>query len=217
MNINVVAVDDHRVALLGIERIIAGAVDIELVGKYHSMPEVLAHLANPNQPKADVVLLDLRLGKDSDPLDNVLQLTEAGMPVLVYSSLESPYLMRRAMAGGVCGLVEKTAEPELLLEALRVAAAGQTFATSEWAGLIDSDPLLDAVELSPRQREVVELYAMGVSAREVGVQTGLSQETVQDYLSRIRVKYSLAGRPAVTKVDLFRRAQEDGFLPGPHE
>src|SRR5690625_3201387 len=158
MNINVVAVDDHRVALLGIERIIAGAVDIELVGKYHSMPEVLAHLANPNLPKADVVLLDLRLGKDSDPLDNVLQLTEAGMPVLVYSSLESPYLMRRAMAGGVCGLVEKTAEPELLLEALRVAAAGQTFATSEWAGLIDSDPLLDAVELSPRQREVVELY-----------------------------------------------------------
>lgn len=217
MSINVVSVDDHQVALFGIERILSHAPDIDLVGAYLTVPEVLARMNDSEQPAVDVILLDLRLGADSDPMDNTIALTEAGGKVLAYSSLDSPYLMRRAMVGGVAGMVEKTAEPDVLLEAIRVVAAGQTFATSEWAGLIDSDPLVDAVDLSPRQREVIELYAMGVSAREVGLQTGLSPETVQDYLSRVRVKYSLAGRPAVTKVDLYRRAQEDGFLPGPHE
>lgn len=217
MNINVIAVDDHQVALFGIERIISQAEDINLVGTYRTVADALARMKDPGQELVDVILLDLRLGTDSDPLENTLELVEAGGRVLAYSSLDSPYLMRRAMAGGVAGMVEKTAEPAVLLEAIRVAAAGQTFATSEWAGVIDSDPLVDAVDLSPRQREVIELYAMGVSAREVGLQTGLSPETVQDYLGRIRVKYSLAGRPAVTKVDLYRRAQEDGFLPGPRE
>lgn len=217
MSINVIAVDDHQVALFGIERIISQAEDINLVGTYRTVADALARMKDPGQELVDVILLDLRLGTDSDPLENTLELVEAGGRVLAYSSLDSPYLMRRAMAGGVAGMVEKTAEPAVLLEAIRVAAAGQTFATSEWAGVIDSDPLVDAVDLSPRQREVIELYAMGVSAREVGLQTGLSPETVQDYLGRIRVKYSLAGRPAVTKVDLYRRAQEDGFLPGPRE
>jgi hypothetical protein len=41
--------------------------------------------------------------------------------------------------------------------------------------------------------------------------------TIEDYVRRIRAKYARAGRPAMTKVDLYKRAVEDGFLPAPNE
>lgn len=44
---------------------------------------------------------------------------------------------------------------------------------------------------------------------------GIAQDTVNDYLRRVRLKYAAADRPAPTKTELFMRAQEDGYLPGP--
>jgi DNA-binding NarL/FixJ family response regulator len=62
---------------------------------------------------------------------------------------------------------------------------------------------------------VLELYASGEPAYRVASLTGLSTETVNVYLSRIRRKYADAGRPAPTKTDLYKRALEDGWLPIP--
>ncbi|QGU07064.1 Transcriptional regulatory protein UhpA [Corynebacterium occultum] len=217
MTIRVLAIDDHQVTLLGVRSILAAAEGFEFVGGHYTLAEALDQINDPDQPEIDVVLLDLRLGPDSDPYDNVQALVATGVEVLIYSSLESPFLVRRAMSAGVAGILEKSVEPQILRRALEVVAKGGTYATAEWAGIIDADPLFNAVDLSPRQREVLELYAMGESAKRVATITGLAQETVQDYLGRIRVKYSLAGRPAVSKVELYQRAQEDGFLPGPFE
>ncbi|WP_236581196.1 LuxR C-terminal-related transcriptional regulator, partial [Rhodococcus sp. T7] len=88
-------------------------------------------------------------------------------------------------------------------------------ATTDWAAAIDGDPNLLDVDLSPRQREVLALYASGEKAARVASLTGLAQETVNDYLGRIRQKYAEAGRPAPTKTDLYKRALEDGWLPIP--
>lgn len=217
MNINVVAIDDHEVALLGLGQILRDDPQCELVGAYHSVAQAAEHVRDASRPPVDVALLDLRLADGSDPFFNATQLQEAGARVLIYSSLESPFLVRRALRAGVVGIVEKSAGGDELTAAIRLAAADKTYATPDWASIIDSDPLIHAVDLSPRQREVLELYAMGESAKRVATLTGLSMETVHDYLGRIRTKYALVGRPANTKIDLYRRAQEDGFVPGPME
>ncbi len=47
-------------------------------------------------------------------------------------------------------------------------------------------------------------------------EAGIAVSTIEDYVRRIRAKYARAGRPAVTKVDLYKRAVEDGFLPPPN-
>ncbi|WP_313286728.1 LuxR C-terminal-related transcriptional regulator [Corynebacterium vitaeruminis] len=154
---------------------------------------------------------------DRIPFFNVATLREEGMEVLVFSSLESPYLLRRALQAGVTGVVDKTSSTPVIIEAIKSAARRELFPTAEWAGVIDSDADFADVHLSERQREVLELYAMGESARRVAEITGLSPETVQDYISRIRTKYAMAGRDASNKISLFRRAQEDGYAPGPWE
>jgi DNA-binding NarL/FixJ family response regulator len=111
--------------------------------------------------------------------------------------------------------MRKSIDVPELIQNIRDALDGQVIATMEWATAIDSDPNLRAVDLSPRQRQILELYAAGEPATRVASITGLSAETVNTYVTRIKRKYSEAGRPAHTKNDLYKRALEDGWLPIP--
>ena len=163
----------------------------------------------------DLVILDLRLEDGSTPKSNVEQLHAAGIKVLVFTTADYPDLVRAATAAGVLGVVRKSVRNTELVEAIRSAADGNTVATMDWASAIDADPALSEVNLSPRQRQVLELYASGEPANRVASLTGLSTETVNVYLSRVRRKYADAGRPAPTKTDLYKRALEDGWLPIP--
>lgn len=217
----IAAVDDHELSLRGFASVIGSADDLELVGMFPTVDALLAELGTApdtdpeHSPALDLVVLDLRLGDDSDPAANVLRLQQLTGNILILSSLESPFLVRRALQAGVLGMMPKSESSENLLAAIREAAAGRPVLTTEWAAVIDSDPNLSEVDLSPRQQEVLELYASGEPAKRVARMTGLAQDTVNDYLGRIRVKYKAAGRTAQTKTDLLFRAQEDGYLPGP--
>ncbi len=64
---------------------------------------------------------------------------------------------------------------------------------------------------------MLALFADGNTAQTVRRRGGIAVSTIEDYVRRIRAKYARAGRPAVTKVDLYKRAVEDGFLPAPNE
>jgi DNA-binding NarL/FixJ family response regulator len=115
----------------------------------------------------------------------------------------------------VLGVVRKSEDVPTVVAAVRRAAGGEQVVTTDWAAAIDGDPQLSHVGLSPRQEEVLTLYASGEKASRVARLTGLSEQTVNDYLGRIRQKYADAGRPAPTKTDLYKRAVEDGWLPVP--
>ena len=207
----VAAIDDHEVALVGLAHLLGTDGTYALTHTAATVPELLKH----DLTGVQAVLLDLRLHDSSDPFDNVLALAATGIPLLIFSSLESPFLVRRALQAGARGMVAKTANADEIVTAITYVASGDTYATAEWAAAIDSDPLLDAVHLSQRQQQVLELYAMGEPAKRVANALGITVETVQDYVNRIRTKYALAGRPVGSKVDLLLRAQEDGYVPSP--
>lgn len=213
--LRVAAIDDHALTLQGLGALLAATPDIELVGAYATVPELLAATADSERLAA--VILDLRLADGSDPAQNVLSLELVTDHVLILSSAESPYLVRKAVRTGVMGVVQKSEPPETIVSAIRLAASGKGALTTEWASVVDSDPLLDSVDLSERQREVLELYASGESTKRVASMTGLTPNTVVDYLGRIRAKYAAAGRAAqsLNKSEMFRLAQQDGYLPGP--
>lgn len=210
MDISVFAVEDHGVTAMGLTEVFAEAPDISYLGHTHTVSGVLAH-----NKVADVVLLDLRLGDRSDPFANATAILATGARVIVYSSLDSPYLIRRALSAGIHGIVEKARSCDELIDAVRTVAAGNTWASADWAAAIDSDGDFSQVHLSAQQRAVLELYASGEPAKRVARILDISTDTVQDYLSRIRLKYAQAGRSASTKTDLMTRALEDGYLPLP--
>jgi DNA-binding NarL/FixJ family response regulator len=203
-------VEDHSSVILGLRAMLAGHPGLMVAAAADSVSALLDQTDD-----LDLVLLDLRLSDGSSPTANVEQLRAAGLEALVFTGAENPYLVRLAARAGVLGVVRKSEPAHVVIDAIAAAADGRQVITTEWAAAIDGDPSLPAVELSPRQRDVLALYASGEKADRVARLTGLTPNTVSDYLARIRVKYALAGRRAGTKVDLYQRAVEDGLLPMP--
>lgn len=203
-------VEDHSAVVLGLQAMLADHPTLTVAASANTVSGLL-----DQQIDLDLVLLDLRLADGSSPTANVEQLRTAGLEALVFTGAENPYLVRLAAKAGVLGVVRKSEPTHLVIEAIAAAAAGRQVVTTEWAAAIDGDPALPDIDLSPRQRDVLALYASGEKADRVARLTGLSLNTVNDYLARIRVKYAQAGRAAGTKIELYQRAVEDGLLPIP--
>ena len=66
-----------------------------------------------------------------------------------------------------------------------------------------------------RKDERSQLYATGMPLKSVARKMAISEETAKQYLGRVREKYANAGRAAPTKMELYYRAVEDGYLPPP--
>jgi DNA-binding NarL/FixJ family response regulator len=161
------------------------------------------------------VLLDLRLADGSSPAVNVRRLIDAGYLVIAFTSGESAYLTRLAIKAGVAGVLRKSERIGSVIAALEGAARGASVITAEWAHAVESDPHLPDARLSDQEARILTMFADGAKAHTVASTVGITVGTLEDYVRRIRVKYAKVGRPAYTKVDLYKRAVEDGLLPGP--
>ncbi|MBX0301743.1 response regulator transcription factor [Cryobacterium sp. 1639] len=220
----VALIDDHEIVARGFAGLFATIPEIEVVATVATVAELQAQLLAevPTDPptdhpagRVDLVILDLRLSDGSTVTDNVENLRATGAEVLAFTGGDDAGAMRAAARAGVLGVVRKSEPAEVLLDAVTRAAAGDTIASTEWAAALDGDPDLADAGLSPRERQVLSLYAAGAKAPLVASHTGLSELTVVDYIRRVRSKYEKVGRPANTKIDLYKRALEDGILPIP--
>jgi two-component system, NarL family, response regulator DevR len=206
----VALVDDHEIVAVALAGVVAQLPGLEFVGVAATVDELLAKMSDLN-----VVILDLRLADGSSPINNVERLDSAGLHVLAYTSGESPYLVRMVSQTPVLGVIRKSEPVAVLIDALERAAAGDPVVSTDWAAALDSDPALPEARLSPQEQNVLALFAGGNKAQSVAAQAGIALGTVDDYVRRIRAKYAKIGRHAHTKVDLYKRAVEDGFLPPP--
>lgn len=204
-------VDDHETVQLGFAALLSQCPDITLVASVSSVRE-LSSVAD----RLDLVILDVRLSDGSTVGENVAWLREQGINVLVFTAADNAGEVRAASRAGVLGIVRKSESRDVIVDAVREAALGNPVVTTDWAAALDSDPELAAAGLSPKEQEVLAHYASGDKSIAVAHRAGLSSSTVAEYVRRIRHKYAMAGRPAHTKVDLYKRAVEDGILPPPN-
>jgi two-component system response regulator DevR len=209
----VALIDDHEIVARGFADVFSAIPEIDVVATVATVAELLESPAG--QAGIDLAILDLRLSDGSSVATNVEQLRAQGINVLAFTVGDDLNMMRAAARSGALGVVRKSEPVAVLLEVVRLAAAGEPVISTDWAAALDADPDLVNAKLSPREREVLSLYAAGAKAPLVASQTGLSESTVIDYIRRVRTKYQHAGRPASTKVELYMRAVEDGLLPVP--
>lgn len=201
-------IDDHPAVMLGVASVLNAQDDLIVTATVSTAAELLAL-----DQRFDAILLDLLLSDESTPSDNVRALVASGVPVLVYTSGDRPALIREAARAGAAGMVRKSELPSVIVEAVRAMLGGEVPASADWAAAIDFDPEFVSAHLSPRETEVLGHYAAGETAERVASLLFISRETVIDHIRRIRSKYASANRSAPTKIDLYRRAVEDGLIP----
>lgn len=203
---SIAVIDDHELVREGLASLISGGEHpvghLVYVGE---SPGAAAQLA------PQIALLDVDLGPGSPRLaDSVTQLMAAGARVLLISAFEDAVAVRAAMTAGALGFVPKRASVEVLREALETVAAGEFYLSVDLAAILAS--AAESPELSPRELDVLRLYASGLKLTAVANQLGISPHTAKEYLDRVRAKYALVGRTARTRTELYVEANRDGLL-----
>lgn len=205
-------IDDHESVRLGVEAACARAGSEEVVFSGATVSEYLRWRIASGASRADVVVLDLMLGDGTTVDENVRMLATDGSDVIIYSVADRPEAVRHALAAGAAGVISKASPVADVVSAIATVARGDLLNNVEWASAVEGDRAFADALLSEREREVLRLYAAGLPLKVVAERLGIAYSTAKENIARIRSKYVEAGRPAPTKVDLLRRALEDGIL-----
>jgi DNA-binding NarL/FixJ family response regulator len=196
--ITVSIVDDEADLRKHIAGYLAAAGNIRCKSAYASAEEALEHLP---EDKPDVILMDINLG-DMDGIECVRRLT-AVMPeaqVLMLTVFEDTDQIFRALAAGASGYLLKRLSPKKLLEAIEEVRAGGSPMSALIARKVvqsfKSAPKHgdESVDLSPRERSVLDGLAAGLAYKQIADQLGVSIHTVRNYIRRIYEKLHVCSR-----------------------
>jgi DNA-binding NarL/FixJ family response regulator len=212
----VALIDDHESVRLGLEAA-SRTEGHDLVCSGATVGAYLDWRYTSRSAPADVVVLDLTLGDGTTVTGNVTRLVGDGSSVIIHSVADRPAAGREALLAGAAGVVSKSHPIGDVMAAIRVVSRGESLDNVEWASAVDGDRAFADAQLSAREREVLRLYAAGLPLKVVADRLGVAYSTAKENITRVRVKYVEVGRPAPTKVDLLRRAMEDGIVAQPSE
>jgi DNA-binding NarL/FixJ family response regulator len=217
--ITLAAVDWDRMLLDGLRAWLAAQPDLSLSATWPTVPDYLSHLDRAG-PVADVVLLGLGTGLGTGPGEagssaaGVRQLRAAGQSVLLITAAVRAEQLTAALLAGAAGYVTRDRGLAALADAARAVAAGRQLDGPELPAVAGGRTL----RLSRQERTVLLAYATGSTLQAAARRAGVTYGTARAYLERVKRKYTAAGRPTYTKLDLAIRLREDlvesgGFPP----
>jgi two-component system, NarL family, invasion response regulator UvrY len=194
-SIRVLIGDDHRIVREGIKQILADAPDVQTVAEAASGPEVLTQVNQRGGPAGlDLVMLDIAL-PDMDGLEVLQALKQAHptLPVLMLSTYPERQYAVRCIRLGARGYLNKSADPDHMLAAVRQVASGGVYLTPATAEALASalgpnNAQAGLHALSHREHQVFRLLIEGQTVGQIGAQLGLASNTVSTYRARILEK-----------------------------
>ena len=191
----VMTVDDHEIFRSGIRFLLLSFDDIELLAEAHSGEEAL-HLCEQARP--DVVLMDMMMsGMDGIESTKAIRERYPEVQVLALTSFYDRELVQRAMQAGAIGYLLKGVSRDRLGEAIRSAHARHPTLSAEAVEALVCPPASPkglGQDLSPREREVLELLAEGLSNADIAKQLFVSIAAVKYHVSSILSKLGATNR-----------------------
>ncbi|MFD6415378.1 response regulator [Streptomyces sp. NPDC060194] len=204
MTIRVIIVDDQAMVRAGFAALLSAQADIDVVGEAADGRQGVA-VARAVLP--DVVLMDVRM-PELDGLAAAREVLAVERPpkVLMLTTFDVDDYVYEALRAGASGFLLKDAPPSDLIAAVRVVAGGEALlAPSVTRRLIAEfarqrpavrrgEPALRLAGLTPRETEVLELVARGLSNQEIAAALFLAEQTVKTHLGKVLAKLALRDR-----------------------
>jgi DNA-binding NarL/FixJ family response regulator len=200
--IRVLLVDDDHLMRAGLRAVLSSDASVEVVGEAGDGREAIERA---RRLRPHVVLMDLRMPR----LDGVAATREllAAAPeakVLVLTTFEEDDDIFGSLSAGASGFLLKRTRPEDLIEGIRTVAAGEALlspsVTRRVVDRMARQPVVGAApderiaELTPRERDVLELVARGLGNREIAAELIVEESTVKTHVKRILMKLGLRDR-----------------------
>jgi two-component system response regulator NreC len=207
--ISVLLMDDHVVVREGLRALLERQDDIQVLAEAGSVAEAIAADVEPDVVVADLVLPDDR------GADVVRRLREryADAAVLVLTMVDNPTDVQLCLAAGARGYVLKETASTELVDAVRKVAGGEDYlqpslgaALAKWRDAPGRVHARAIDDLTPREREVLRLIALGHTNAEIATMLYVSVRTVENHRASVLRKLGLR-----TRAELVRHATEAGL------
>ena len=202
--ITVVIVDDQAMVRQGLGALLNAQPDLQVIGEAADGAEAVREVA---RLKPAVVLMDVRM-PEVNGLDAAATILASPSPdrphILMLTTFDVDDYVYEALRIGASGFMLKDAPAEELARAVRVVAQGDSLlapsvtkrliaeVTKSRSGVPKDSPRLR--ELTPRELEVLELIARGLSNTEIATRLFVAEQTVKTHVSRVLAKLGLRDR-----------------------
>jgi len=197
-DIRVLIGDDHRIVREGLKQMLGdlsnGLPSMTVRAEAQTGPEVLAAVQELGGSEGlDVVLLDIAMpGRDGLDVLQVLRKDWPTLPVLMLSTYPEKQYAVRCIKLGASGYLNKSADADDMVSAVRKVAAGGLYVSAgtaeALAAAVGRNVGQGPEQLSHREHQVYRLLSTGHSVSEIGAQLGLAPNTVSTYRARILEK-----------------------------
>lgn len=197
--VRILITDDHAVLRSGLRLLLEREDDIQVVDEATTAEEALARVADG---EVDLVLLDLEMpGIGGLAGAEALRAAHPDLAILVLSMHGEADDVRRAFAAGATGYVLKTAADEQLVQAVRAVAGGERYLHPALGAVLAQPdaPRGPVDDLSPREREVLRLLALGYTNQEIAEMLVVSVRTVESHRAHVMTKLRAGSRAAMVR------------------
>jgi two-component system response regulator NreC len=200
--ISIVLADDHTVVRKALRVLLEEEPGFEVVAEADDADAAIRYLRGH---KPDVLILDLNMpGRPS--LEAIPEMQEASpeTKIVVLTMQKEPAFARQALQLGVLGYVLKEAADDELVQAVRSAAAGETYLQPALGAKLAAEPEAPANDLSERETDVLRLIALGHTNAEIAEQLYISVRTVETHRAHIQQKLGVSSRAELVRSALAR-------------
>lgn len=216
MTIGLLLVDDHAMVRRGLQVFLSTQPDIKVIGEASNGHEALERTA---ELQPDIILMDLHMPvMDGIETAKQLRISHPQVKIIVLTSFSDQDHVLPAIRVGIKGYLLKDIEPEALVVAIRKVHSGQVelhseaacqlmnlmaASTPEQLDVSNSDlnspstipvAMNGAELLTPREQEVLDLIALGMSNKEIASKLVITEKTVKTHVSHLLGKLNLSDR-----------------------
>ena len=194
--IRVLIADDHAVVRMGLASLLGTSKTIEVIGEAFDGEETVKKAL---KLKPDVVIMDLVMPrKDGIAATTEIKEKLPEAKVLILTTFSSSENIAKALKSGATGAVLKSSSNDELNGAVLKVARGERYQSADIEHLLEDDPPLP--DLSPRQIQILESIARGLTNKEIAAQLEISLESVKSHIKIILEKLGAASRTEAASI-----------------
>jgi two-component system, NarL family, response regulator NreC len=206
--VTLVLADDHAVVRKGLRLLIEAEEGLRVVAEAGDVP-TMERITRAHRPTVLVLDLNMPGGSGLEAIPRLVQ-DVPGTAIVVLTMQDDPSFARQALQSGARGFVLKEAADDELIQAIRLAAAGDTYLNPRLGARLAAappEPSGPPDDLTEREAEVLRLIALGHTNTEIGQRLYLSTRTVETHRAHIQQKLR-----RTTRAELVRYALEHGLV-----